>query len=165
VAADEWEELSIEAESMKKVVHDRSATLKDVARAAGVSSMTVSNFVNGRLGEMSRETRERVEQEIKRLNYRPSTSARSLRRSERLSIGLVIVDESPAYLTHPAHSHLLAGLSNFLSERGYSLSLQGARPGNLSDALIVQPGDMGDSCRRAAPRPARSGTRSAVGRI
>ena len=65
--------------------------MRDVAEASGVSPMTVSNLMNGRVGSMRPETRLRIEAQIEKLGYRPHTMARSLRLSKRLSIGIVIV--------------------------------------------------------------------------
>ena len=72
------------------------ATLNDVARKAGVSVMTVSNFVRGKA--VRAKTKKRVEQAIALLNYRPNRSARSLRLSEESSVGIVIADSDPAFL-------------------------------------------------------------------
>jgi LacI family transcriptional regulator len=100
-------------------------TLRDVAIAAGVSPMTVSNFINARSGAMRPETRERIQSEIKRLGYRPHTVARNLRLSRRLSIDMVIIDETPHYLADPFTTQVVAGLGNCLNRSGYGLQLQG----------------------------------------
>src|SRR5262245_20291147 len=95
------------------------ATLRDVASAAGVSPMTVSNFINGRLiGNMRRETQLRIQAEIERLGYRPHTMARNLRLARQLSIGMIIIDEAPHYLADPFTTEVVAGLSNELSSNG-----------------------------------------------
>jgi LacI family transcriptional regulator len=101
------------------------ATLRDVADAAGVSPMTVSNLINGRLGSMRAETRQRIEAQIEKLGYRPHTMARSLRLAKRLSIGMVIVDDVPHYLSDPFITHVVSGLGNHLNANGYGLLLQG----------------------------------------
>src|SRR4029077_3990154 len=82
------------------------ATLSDVARAAGVSVMTVSNFVRGK--PVRAETRKSVAEAIARLNYRPNLSARSLRLAEELSVGIVIADSDPAFLNDPFISRLVS---------------------------------------------------------
>ncbi len=75
-----------------------SATVQDVARAAGVSAMTVSRVVNG--GSNVREaTREAVNKAIELLNYRPNTAARSLAAGEPTQIGLLYANPSAAYLS------------------------------------------------------------------
>ncbi|BCW52328.1 hypothetical protein StoSoilB13_46700 (plasmid) [Arthrobacter sp. StoSoilB13] len=54
------------------------ATVKDVARRAGVSPKTVSNVMNG-IVPVSAPTRLRVEQAMQELDYVPNLSARGLR--------------------------------------------------------------------------------------
>jgi LacI family transcriptional regulator len=108
--------------------------------------MTVSNVVNGRFKMMSAGTRKRVEDAIARLNYRPYSAGRSLRLDERLTIGILIVDESPTYLADPFTTNLVAGLSNFLSKRGYGLLVQGTPPQALRDAIFLRRFDTDGLC-------------------
>ena len=69
----------------KKLAGPRvQVTLRDVAEAAGVSPMTVSNFINARHHTMRPETRSRIELAIQQLGYRPHATGRNLRRSTRL---------------------------------------------------------------------------------
>jgi DNA-binding LacI/PurR family transcriptional regulator len=100
-------------------------TLREVAIAAGVSPMSVSNFINSRRGAMRPETRERIQAEIDRLGYRPNAVARNLRLSRRHSIDMVIVDDASLYLADPFTTHIVAGLGNCLNRNGYGLQLQG----------------------------------------
>ena len=100
--------------------------------------MTVSNFINGKYQAMGVKTRQAIEREIKRLNYRPNTVARELRLAERLSIGLIIVDDSPTFLTHGGTSRIVAGLSNCLSTRGYSVALQGVTADQLRASALLR---------------------------
>jgi DNA-binding LacI/PurR family transcriptional regulator len=109
-----------------------------VAQAAGVSPMTVSNFINGKFQFMSEATRRRVQRAAERLDYRPHASARSLRLAERLSIGIIVIDEEPAYLADPFITYVVAGLSNYLSERGYALVLQGLPARELKSSPLVR---------------------------
>ncbi|MBB5710797.1 LacI family DNA-binding transcriptional regulator [Sphingomonas xinjiangensis] len=75
-----------------------TATVQDVARAAGVSAMTVSRVVNG--GTNVREsTREAVLQAIAQLNYSPNSAARSLAAGDAVQIGLLYSNPSAAYLS------------------------------------------------------------------
>ena len=57
----------------------RQVTLSDIAAALGVATMTVSRVVN-RTGYVSEETREKVLQAVKEMNYRPNGLARNLKR-------------------------------------------------------------------------------------
>jgi LacI family transcriptional regulator, galactose operon repressor len=111
------------------------ATLSDVAKAAGVSVMTVSNFVHAKPVRI--KTRKLVEAAIARLNYRPNVSARSLRLAEEYSVGIVIADSDPAYLNDPFISRLVSGLSNYLSSLDYTLDVQGVAPERFENATIL----------------------------
>lgn len=115
-----------------------SVTLADVSQDAGVSIMTVSNVVRGRADLVKLETRRRVEESISRLGYRPNLSARNLRLSEQRSVGIVIADRDPAFLSDPFISRLVSGLSNYLSGLEYTLDVQGVAPEKFESATILR---------------------------
>jgi LacI family transcriptional regulator len=74
-------------------------TIKDVASAAGVSSTTVSNALNGRNAAMTEETLCRIQDAIRTLGYRPSRVARGLVTRHTATIGLVLTEiETPLFL-------------------------------------------------------------------
>jgi LacI family transcriptional regulator len=74
-----------------------ATTIEDVARAAGVSAMTVSRVINH--GTNVREsTRAAVLEAIEQLNYSPNTAARSLAAGQATHIGLLYANPSAAYL-------------------------------------------------------------------
>jgi LacI family transcriptional regulator len=120
----------------KRIGIDDTVTVRDVARAAGVSPMTVSNVINRRF-RVSAMTRQRVEEAIRELNYRPHTSARGLRLSQCLSVGMLIIDESPTYLADPFITQVVAGLSNTLNQNGYVLALEGLRSGRIEHGQLT----------------------------
>jgi LacI family transcriptional regulator len=65
------------------------ARMQDVARLAGVGSMTVSRALNNS-SSVSEEVLRRVQQAVAQLNYRPNEAARSLRQGRSRSIGLIV---------------------------------------------------------------------------
>lgn len=67
------------------------ATIKDVAKEAGVSVTTVSRILNNR-GYISKETRKKVYDAMDALNYRPNEVARSLFKKKSNILGLIIPD-------------------------------------------------------------------------
>jgi DNA-binding LacI/PurR family transcriptional regulator len=75
-------------------------TMQDVARASGVSVMTVSNVINGR--KVSRETRGRVLEAIETLGYRVNLAARNLRMGRTGTIGLAVPDVDSPYFAQLA---------------------------------------------------------------
>ncbi len=72
-----------------------SATIKDIAKIAGVSHMTVSRALNGS-DTVTNETRDRVLKIAAELNYRPNLQARSLVMNRKYSIGVVFSTLSSA---------------------------------------------------------------------
>ena len=124
----------------------KRATIKDVAKAANVSSMTVSNVINRRSAFVSSKTMLRVEQEIVRLNYRRQTSARNLRYSHQHSVGMIVLDESPKFLTDFFTTELVAGLANVLNNADYTMTIQGINSRNLADSMIMKSLEVGGLC-------------------
>ena len=92
-------------------------TMSDVAREAGVSLMTVSRVVNEK-GEISPETRQRVQEVIARLGYRPSGIARSLAGGQTHTIGLVVPDIANPYFSGIAH-----GVASVANAEGFGVLL------------------------------------------
>ncbi|ELQ6022709.1 ribose operon transcriptional repressor RbsR [Cronobacter turicensis] len=93
------------------------ATMKDVARLAGVSTSTVSHVIN-KDRFVSEAIRLRVEDAIRTLNYAPSALARSLKLNQTRTIGMLITASS-----NPFFSELVRGVERSCFERGYSLVL------------------------------------------
>ncbi|MBC7217273.1 MAG: LacI family DNA-binding transcriptional regulator, partial [Candidatus Caldatribacterium sp.] len=81
-------------------------TIRDVAKRAGVSPMTVSRVINGRRG-VKPETRARVLQAIEELGYVPNSLARSFALQKTKTIGLVITD-----ITNPFFTTLARGVED-----------------------------------------------------
>lgn len=75
--------------------------LRMLAEHLGLSQTTVSLVLNNSPSAKSipKETRERVVEAAKRLNYRPNYFARSLRRSKSMSVGVLAPDLSEGYFT------------------------------------------------------------------
>ena len=74
------------------------ATIREVAELAGVSQMTVSRVINDR-GMVKQSTRERVENAIGVLNYKPNFIARRLAGGDVFFIGILYSNPSPSYLS------------------------------------------------------------------
>jgi LacI family transcriptional regulator len=89
--------------------------MKDIAKELGLSAVTVSKVLSGH-PDISDETRQRVLQRVKELNYQPSTLARSLVTGRSFLVGLIVPD-----LIHPFFAEVAKGLANAINHKGYSL--------------------------------------------
>jgi DNA-binding LacI/PurR family transcriptional regulator len=68
-------------------------TLDSIAKELGLSKTTVSRAISGK-GRISEETRQKVNDYIKKINYRPSAVARSLAANRTFNVGLVVPADS-----------------------------------------------------------------------
>lgn len=106
--------------------NDRRPTIKDVAKAAGVSLTTVSHALNGKR-IVRKETVERVLQVAEDLGYRPNAIARGLRESRMNVIAVVLrpLDTLESFLPEGVDYFLrFAGAAALTAmEHGYSLML------------------------------------------
>ena len=91
------------------------STIRDVARRAGVSTMTVSRVIN-RSGYTSPETRTRVERAIADLGYVPNAVARHLRSKRTKTIALVLSD-----ITNPFFTTIARGVEDVAGPRGFGV--------------------------------------------
>lgn len=123
-------------------------TLREVALAAGVSPMTVSNVVNGGGRHVREETRKRVMRAITDLNYRPASSGRNLRLGKRHAIGVVIVDESSDFLASPFIARFVSALCHVLNQNGYAMIVQGIRPDEFESAFPLRRAEADGYCIR-----------------
>jgi LacI family transcriptional regulator len=120
------------------VVNKTNITIRDVAALAGVSLMTVTNVLKKREGTYGKDAEKRVLDAIEQLGYRPNSSAQNLRDSLNRSVGFVIADSNPNFLSDPFISQLVSGLSLHLSSIDYSLDIQGVSPEVFETANIVR---------------------------
>ncbi|MBV6818495.1 ribose operon transcriptional repressor RbsR [Rahnella sp. PD12R] len=93
------------------------ATMKDVARLAGVSTSTVSHVIN-KNRFVSESIADKVNAAVEQLNYAPSALARSLKLNQTRTIGMLLTASS-----NPFYSEVVRGVERSCYERGYSLIL------------------------------------------
>ncbi|KAB2971095.1 LacI family transcriptional regulator [Streptomyces sp. SS1-1] len=127
-----------------------SSRLKDVAALAGVSVRTVSNVVSGS-GNVAEATRQRVQQALDELGYRPNLAARNLRAGRTGLIGLVVPE-----LYSPYFGELASLIVEAAQQRSWTViidqtfgdaeaerRLLDGTQGRLVDGLIISPWALG----------------------
>ena len=88
------------------------ATIKDVARLAGVSVSTISKYLNG--GNVLEENAEAIRKAIAELDYRVNPFARSLKTQRSRAIGVLLPEMTP-----PFFGRVIMSLDRCLREQGY----------------------------------------------
>jgi LacI family transcriptional regulator len=91
--------------------------IKDIAREAGVSTATVSHVINN-TKYVTDETRERVEQAIKKFDYHPNAHAQMLALGRSKIIGLLVSD-----ISNPFFPEIIKSVEATVIEKGYDLIL------------------------------------------
>ncbi|MBE5762215.1 MAG: LacI family transcriptional regulator [Clostridiales bacterium] len=112
--------------------NQKRATLKDVAKLAGVSVMAVSNVMNNK-GGISDSTAQRIREAAEKLNYIPNTVARSLRTSSSKIIG-VITSSLFSYL----HWEVLSGIDKVAAENDYSVIIHNTRNDTQKEHAAIE---------------------------
>ena len=93
-------------------------TIADVAKVAGVSKATVSRVLSGNYEYMKQDTRDRVEQAIEKLGYRPSSVARSLT-SKRTHTTAILVSD----VGNPFYADVIHGVEDEAFKGNYDVFL------------------------------------------
>ena len=106
------------------------ATIKDVARMAGVAPSTISKYING--GRVRVENAEAIRKAIETLDYHADPFARGLKTKRNRSVGVLIPD-----MTAPFYGNVMMALSRAMREQDYHclISSYGANHGLERDNL------------------------------
>ncbi len=113
----------------------KTATIRDVAKLAGVGLGTVSRVLNASAG-VSEVTRQRVLAAIDELNFVPNPAARKLSVGRTLNIAVIV-----PFFTRPSFIERLRGIESCLSKSAYNLTL-----------FNVETPQRRDTCIREVPR-------------
>lgn len=97
-----------------------SVTIRDVARAAGVSTATAARALGG-YGHASPAARRKVSESARRLGYRPNVVARALVSRATTTVGLVVGD-----IENPFFAAAARGLADVMDAHGYTVLLANA---------------------------------------
>lgn len=92
------------------------ATIKDVAKSAGVSIATVSNYLN-HTKPVSKEVSAKIQQAVDELQYTQNMSAKTLKSSSYNDIGVVLPNFNDSY-----YVQIFQGIEDYFQNSGYYLS-------------------------------------------
>ncbi len=119
----------------------KRTTIKDVAKAAGVSIAAISYALNGKESKISTETYDRIQAAVTLLNYTPNISARSLVNNKSNLIGVIIPEteeQSRMILENPFYSEIVSVIESELRKHNYHMILTGMEVGKEYSDLSMQ---------------------------
>ena len=111
----------------------RKITVHDLASHVGVSSQTISRYLNKK-DYVAEKTSRRIKEAIDQLGYHPSAVARSLRLHKTMSIGIAFYHSN--YLPYGDYTYfplIAGGLAEAVSQRGYSIQFLETHPESAED--------------------------------
>ena len=116
-----------------------AATIRDVAKLAGVNASTVSRAINGK-SVITAETRKKVYAAMSQLDYHPNSQARSLASGQTGSIGLVMDAGDSAAFNNAFFAGSQYAIEQAAQERGYHLLIAngGAHSADTVAALMLE---------------------------
>ncbi|CCI85271.1 catabolite control protein A [Lactobacillus pasteurii DSM 23907 = CRBIP 24.76] len=113
-------------------MHKQEVTIYDVAREAKVSMATVSRVVNGN-SNVRKETRERVEEVIKRLHYQPNAVAQGLASKKTTTVGLIVPE-----LTNLYFAELSKGIDDIALLYKYNIIITSIENRLMKEEQVIQ---------------------------
>lgn len=110
----------------------KAATIRDVAAQAGVSTATVSKFING--GQrFTREVEERISLAIRQLGYASNPLARGMITGQTGNVGIVILD-----ILNPHFTSIVKGASRVAAQAGLNLLFADVAEGRTPELAMLQ---------------------------
>ncbi|QYR19258.1 LacI family transcriptional regulator [Paenibacillus sp. sptzw28] len=102
-------------------------TIKDLAKAAGVSVTTVSRALNG-YNDVNEETRKKIKRIAEQMSYRPNAVARSLVMKKTRTIGVILSEINRTGVKDAMSFEILCGINDRASELDYDILLFSSNP-------------------------------------
>lgn len=110
----------------------KSYTIKDIAKALGLSTSTVSRALNGSY-EIGAETKKLVVEYAEKVNYRPNPIALSLKEQKSRSIGVVVCEVANNYF-----SQAINGIESIAYNSGYHVIITQTHESAAREAANIQ---------------------------
>jgi DNA-binding LacI/PurR family transcriptional regulator len=111
------------------------ASIKDVAKAAGVSTATVSRIVNNNPSILP-ETRERTLRVMRELNYVPNSMARGLSNQKAFTVALLVNIENTKAFSNPFFYEVMHGIETIVYSKGFCLIIANQQTSLKKDDML-----------------------------
>lgn len=111
------------------------ASIKEVAKAAGVSTATVSRIINNN-PSISPETREKTLRVMKELNYVPNSMARGLSNQKAYAVALLVDIEDTKAFGNPFFYEVMHGIETIVYGKGFCLIIANQQTSLKKDNML-----------------------------
>lgn len=108
------------------------ASIKDIAKIAGVSHTTVSRALHDN-PLISEQTKDHIKKIATEIGYQPSVAARSLKTNRSQALGVIV-----SHIADPFFSEILQGIDDIAQDNGYSLFIAAAQNNPDRERAIIQ---------------------------
>jgi DNA-binding LacI/PurR family transcriptional regulator len=108
------------------------ASIKDIARIAGVSHTTVSRALHDS-PSISTQTKARIRAIAVQIGYNPSAAARSLKTNRSQALGVIV-----SHIADPFFSEIIQGIDDVAQDHGYSLFIAAAQQDPEREQSIIR---------------------------
>ncbi len=109
-------------------------SMKDIAKACGVSVATVSKALNNQK-DIGEETKTHIKNVAREMGYFPNSSARALKTNRTYNLGVLFADEAQSGLTHDFFSAILDSFKRTVEARGYDITFINSNGGGAMSYL------------------------------
>lgn len=113
----------------------KKITISDIANKFNLSIGTISKIMNNK-GNISEETRKKVLDYVKEVNYYPISNARNLKLQRSYLIGVVFSEELDIGLEHPFYASILQYFKKYVEKRGYEVSFVISQIGEIKYSYL-----------------------------
>ena len=110
-------------------------SMKDIAKACGVSVATVSKALNGQK-DIGEETRRRICAVAEEMGYMASSVARALKTNRSYNLGILFVDERRSGLGHEYFSTIMEGFKDAAETHGYDVTFINSHVGDQPTSYV-----------------------------
>lgn len=117
-------------------IREKHQNIKDIAKLAGVSHTTVSRVINNS-PSVRPSTRRKVMQFIEEIGYTPNIAAKGLISGRTYTIGLLVMYDINQYPSDYLLPSLLEGMTPYLNEHGYSVTLLFNETGGRKNSAAI----------------------------
>ncbi|ANU11921.1 KdgR [Planococcus antarcticus DSM 14505] len=111
----------------------KTVTMADVAKHANVSKSTISQYLNKRFDYMSEDTKNRIEETIRFLDYRPNILARSLKQKSTTTIGVIV-----ANILHTFSSQIIRTVEDVCNETDFHVMVCNADDDPVKEKKYIE---------------------------